>query len=781
MFNKYQKVAIWLEKIHRFTNYVGVAQLYLEKNYFLEKELEIADIKPRILGHWGTVPGLNLIYGGLSYLQHTHANKNMLIAGPGHGAPAILANLWLEGTLTRFYPKYTMDKAGLGNLIHDFSWPSGFPSHTYPGVPGSIQEGGELGYSLGTAFGAAFNNPDWLFSTVIGDGEAETGALAASWQSLKFWNPKNDGAVLPILHLNGYKISNPTLFGVSSNEELHQHFTSLGYEPIFVDQNETNDIYLKYIEALDRAYLRIIEIKQTWRPGQKPTCPLIILRTKKGWTGPLESGGKKMEDNNLSHGIPIKNPKTNKAELEALNTWLKSYNPSEFFDAKKDISQDLFEFIPEQTYRLGEALEVLKSEFAELELPDLSNHFVAFKERGLTSDSELLQAGEYLAEVISLNKDSFRVFSPDESESNKLDPLFLVTDRQFSWPVRAWDKHFSESGQVLEILSEQTLQSWMMGYILSGRYGVLISYEAFLGIISSQIDQYIKYLKQSREISWRPDLPSMNYIATSSVWRQDHNGFTHQNPVLINSLLAKQVDFVQVYFPADVNTMLCIMQKTLASKNTVNLIVSGKTELPVWLSSEEAQTQLREGVTEWKWASSSEEPEIVLVSAGDYQTLETLAAIDWLRKNCPELKFRFLNITELTCLGIGNDYCPSLPEETISKLFTPDKPVLLNFHGYPEAIKQLVYGHSLSQRLKIIGYIEKGTTTTPFDMQVLNGTSRYHVAKEAIMTVAKTNPEIHTKASHLISQLNNLLARHALYIIENGEDMPEVQQWSWSR
>jgi xylulose-5-phosphate/fructose-6-phosphate phosphoketolase len=771
----------WLANHHRLTNFIGASSLYLEDNYDLKKTLSFDHIKPRILGHWGTVPGINLIYGGLDVLIKETNQETMLICGPGHGAPAVLANLFVENTLGEYNPKITHNFEGMSNLIHDFSWPKGYPSHTYPGLPGSIHEGGELGYSLGTAFGAAFNNPDLMVACVVGDGEAETGALAASWHSNKFLNPKTDGVVLPILHVNGYKISNPTIFGTMSREENELYFKGLGYDPIWISQYESDDIYQVYLEGLFEAYNKIKVIKATWKEGDKAAWPVIILKTKKGWTGPKELNGEKLEDNNLSHGIPLKNPKTNKNELEILEKWLKSYSINEFFDEKGALISSALSHIPAKDKRIGKNKHTFGGVAKEFTLPHSEDYTIKMNTRGCKPSSELGKLSDVLRKMLENNPDTFRVFSPDESESNKLDTIFEASPRVYEWPLREQDKHFSTKGQVMEILSEQTLQSWMQGYNMTGRGGILISYEAFLSIIASQIDQYIKFLRQTMDFEWRKPVPSMNYIATSSVWRQDHNGFTHQNPVLINTLLAKHIDFVSVYFPVDVNTMIYTLNKCLGETNQVNLVVAGKTDLPQWLTPTEAKDHVENGLSVWSWVGNEvdgEDPDVVLSSAGDYQTLETMAGISLLHEHCPEMRIRYVGINELNCLGFGDNKNTKLENIEITDYFTKDRDIVFNFHGYPEAIKQLVCGYEISMRMKILGYLEKGTTTTPFDMQVKNHTSRYHVAIEAIKAAAKVNTDVYWKQEELIGFFSAKIEDHKQYIIEHGDDMPDIQNWT---
>ncbi len=778
----------WFKQYHRLTNYLSSAMLYLKDNYFLEDELKPEHIKDRILGHWGTVPGLNFVYGGLNYLISRY-NANILpIIGPGHGAPAVLASLLLEETLGEYYPRFTLSKEGMENLIKEFSWPNGFPSHTYPGLPGTIHEGGELGYSLGLAFGAALDNPDLIVTCVVGDGEAETGPLAASWQFNKFLNPQTDGAVLPILHLNSYRISGPTLMGTMSHEELENYFKGLGYEPLWVDQYTSIDIYIDFLQALIKSFHSIQDIKSKWSSYgiDKPKWPVIILKTKKGWTCPEEVSLLRLEDFNYSHGIPIKDPKNDAQQLKALERWLRSYRIDELLEPVTKVPKnEVLHLVVKDERKMGKNKHAFGGEISKaLILPDLKKHGIQFDEtqRGKNKSSEMAEISEYFSDLISLNKESknFRIFSPDESESNKLEALFKVTSRKYIWPVRSIDTHINEKGLILEILSEHTLQSWMQGYSLTGRHGVLVSYEAFLSIITSQIEQYIKYIKQSSKFSWRKPLPSMNYIATSTIWRQEHNGFTHQNPALINTLLSKYSDSVNIYFPSDTNTLLYVMEESLKSKNSVNLIISDKREMPQWLNIDEAKEHVKRGISVWDWASTDvDNPDVVLASSGDYQTTETLAAITLIKKYVPELKVRYVNVNELSRIGLGDKKYTSISETDMGFFFTNDKPIVFNFHGYPEAIKLLTWGHPIANRMKVIGYIEEGTTTTPFDMQVLNGTSRFHVVIEAVEAASKQNTKIAEIKNDIIYMMQNKLRDHRNYIIENGDDMPEIKNWQW--
>ena len=775
----------WFKKYHRLTNYLGAAMLYLKDNFFLEEELKSEHIKNRILGHWGTVPGLNFIYAGINYLISQTGQETLFIAGPGHGAPSVLANLFVEGTLEEYYPNISRNKDGFGHLIKLFSWPGGFPSHTYPGLPGSIHEGGELGYSLGTGFGTVFDNPSLMAVCVVGDGEAETGPLAASWHSNKFIDPVNSGVVLPVLHLNGYRISGPTIFGTMDKDEITNYFKGLGYDPIIVDQYESKDIYKDYLESLVISHEKIQMVKDNWqKTGKKPIWPVLIVKTFKGWTGPKFFNGKQLEDHNNSHGIPLSHPKKDDLELKELEKWLKSYNVNELLNSSKTIKEEIFEFVPKDHLRMGMNKNSVGGNLRkELNLPELEKICIKFDKPGYVLESSMEVMGQYYEEVFKLNEKSrnFRIFSPDESESNMLGEMFDITKRKYVWPVRDCDECISPNGRVMEILSEHALQEWMQGYILTGRHGLLISYEAFLGIIASMIDQFIKFVKTSADFEWRTPLSSLNYVATSTGWRQDHNGFSHQNPTLISTLLTKQADFVSIYFPPDVNTLLVTLEDCLQRTNNVNLIISGKRDLPQWLSLEEAREHVNKGIGIWDFIGNlkkgSDEPDVVLTSCGDYQTRETIAAAKILKEDIPELKFQYVNVNEITRLGLGDENDPVITTKDYENYFTKDKDVVFNFHGYPDAIKQLTWGRKISNRLILLGYIEKGTTTTPFDIQVINKASRYHVATHAILSASKINKKVKNKAEGLIRKYNNVLKKHREYITRHGDDMPEIKNF----
>lgn len=764
---------IWLRNYFYFANYISVAMLYLKENQLLSSKLTKENIKERILGHWGTVPGINLVYGGLNLLAKTEKLKITLVNGPGHGAPAILAGLFIEGTLSEYYKqRYPFDTNGLSNLIRDFSWPGGFPSHTSPMLPGTIHEGGELGYSLATAFGVAFDNPDNLVACIVGDGEAESATLSASWQSFKFLNPVNDGSVLPILHLNGYKISGPTIFGTMSNQELISYFSGMGLYPIIVDQyDRETEIFSEFIASLRIAIDLIRKIKSSWSEYnlQKPKWPVLILKTKKGWSGPKFNKHERIEDNNLSHGIPLQNCKKDDTEFILLKDWLESYNIHAFLSGST-ISHEVLQNIPENEFKIGKS-PLVNTDFEPLKLPEIDNEAVRVPKKGGRIEKRMEFMAEYLRNIFLENYpvNNFRIFSPDESESNALSAMFSATDRIYLWPVRDWDKHYSADGHIMEILSENVLQGWLSGYLLSGRHGILISYEAFLNVISSQIDQHIKFLNHSEKVNWRNNVGSLNLVATSTLWRQEHNGFTHQNPTLINSLLTKYNKNVKIYFPCDVNSMLSTLEFCLSSTNGVNLIVVGKRDMPQWLDLKEAKQHIEDGISIWSWCSD-DDPDVVLASLGDYQTNETLKAIEILRSIISDIKIRYININQISQFSIGNKINLLDSTDHMQNFFTTNRDVIINFHGYPTAMQQLLFGKIDSYRVKILGYQEIGTTTTPLDMQVLNGTSRFHIAIEAIKSLKKLKKEKEGELDGLILDLQKDIEKNNESILEGGID-----------
>ncbi|MEK7528807.1 MAG: phosphoketolase family protein [Patescibacteria group bacterium] len=778
----------WFEEYFRYVNYIAAAMLYLQDNFLLREPLKPEHIKPRPLGHWGTVPGLSFIYMHLNYLIHKEKADVLLVVGPGHGAPAILANLFAEKSLQKYYPKLKLDIKGTGALLKSFSWPGGFPSHLFPGVPGSILEGGELGYSLSTAYGAAFDNPNLIVACVVGDGEAETGPLAAAWHSNKFLDPATCGAVLPILHINGYKISNPTIFGTMSDHEIELYFRGLGYETFIIGGG---NMHGKMEKTLSTCYRKIRAIQKTARstkPGGKnipPRWPMIVLRTKKGWTGLKTFLGKEIEGTWRSHGMPLKNPKTNYKELRALEEWLGYYKIGKLVDDRGRPLSRVLRYIPEGNLRMGLNRHALGGNvYKPLKLPGLRKFEVKKDLRGKCNRSSTQIIGEYMGDIFKLNAKAknFRLMCPDEIESNKIDAIFKATDRAYVWPLNAHDMHFSRSGRAMEILSEHTLQGWLQGYLLTGRHGLFSTYEAFATIVASMVDQYAKFLKQSRRFPWRKEIASLNYLLTSVGWRQDHNGYSHQNPSFISNVLEKHGQFCSVYFPADVNSFLAIMEDCFRRKNSINVIAAGKQELPQWVTLEEAREQVRVGVGVWDWINPAhaKNPDVVLAAAGDHMTEECMAAIDIMHELMPAFKIRFVNVSELTALGMGDERRPCLMcTGDFYKYFGRNVPIVFSFHGYPDVIKKLTWGHPDSSRFSIHGYLEEGTTTTPFNMQVLNKTSRYHLCMDMIGRVAHKNKKVAAEKNRLMKYLQGKLDQHADYIVKNGHDMMEIEQWQW--
>ncbi len=773
-----------IKKYVRFANYLSAAQIYLKDNFLLEKPLSVEHIKPRLLGHWGTVPGQNFIYANLNYLIKKHDLDMLYISGPGHGFPAVQSNLFLEGTLSKFYKEIPRNKKGMEIVIEKFSWPYGFPSHAHPGAPGTILEGGELGYSLSTAYGAVMDNPNLILACCIGDGEAETGPLATAWQSNKFINPNRDGTVLPILHLNGYKIAGPTIFNVMSDGELQNYFEGLGYDPEFVEFGKRGflfkkDIYKQMQSALEIAIKKIKNIKQKYKDG-KPSrikWPMIILKTPKGWTGVDHVRGNKIEGTWRSHQVEVPNCKEDPYELKLLSDWLKSYKIEKLLDEKGNPIRELDKIIPRQGRRMGDNIHSMCSvsnltSRQELKFPDIKKISVDFKLRGNTENSSMRKAGEYLKEVFRLNsrKHNFRLFCPDETDSNKLGAVFQETERMMMWPFdKSINPKMSTTGRVLEMLSEHTQVGWLQGYLLTGRHGVFVSYESFTPIVSSMVDQFAKFLKQSREYKWRKPISSMTFILSSLGWRQDHNGFSHQNPGFISSLLEKFGDMVSVYMPADANSMLVTLEDCLKRTNSINIIVAGKTPERQWLSLDEAYIQHKEGIKIWNFLSDKN-PDIVLASAGDYPTQEMISSIGYLKRKIPEIKIRYVNVSELTALGLGDERI-EMDQKKFDDIFTKNKPIIFNFHGYPGAIKKLFFDRIYDPaRLIVNGYEEEGSTTTPFDMLVRNGISRYQISSQVAYEIMKTKPKLKKKCLDLMKRNSEKLEDHKKYIIKHGDD-----------
>ncbi len=772
-----------LDSYWRAANYLGAAQLYLKENPLLRVPLAAGQIKPRLLGHWGTQPGLNILYAHLDRLIQDTGARFLLVVGPGHGAPAIISNLYLEGTLEEYYPELSRDEKGVAELVRRFSWPDGFPSHLFPGTPGMIHEGGELGYCLTHAFGAVLDNPDLIAACVVGDGEAETGPLATAWHSGKFLDPATSGAVLPILHLNGYKLSGPTIFGRMSEEELTALFTGYGYEMRLVSGDQPLPVHRQLWAALDWAYERIRHIQSQARAGSIPervVWPMIVLRTPKGWTGPKELDGKPIEGTFHAHQIPIPDPASNPSHLAALEEWLRSYRPEELFDQQGRARTSVLSVCPHGDLRLG------ASPFANggrllhpLSLPDFRRYAVAVPRPGDVKAEGTRATGAFLRDIFRANDEesNFRLFCPDETTSNRLDAVFEATSRAFLWPLVATDEFLARDGRVMEILSEHTCEGWLEGYLLTGRHGLFACYEAFVPIVDSMLNQYAKWLKVSRETPWRAPLASLNYLLTSHVWRQDHNGYTHQVPSFINNLVNKKSSVARIYLPPDANCLLSVMSHCLQSKDYVNLIVASKQRIPQWLDIEAAAEHCARGASEWSWAShGGEDPDVILAAAGDVPTEEVLGAAWWLRHNLPELRLRVVNVVDLFSLVSHHHHPHGLDDRAFIDLFTADRPVVFAFHGYPRVVHELLHHRPDPERFHVRGYIEEGRTTTPFDMLVLNKMSRFHLAIAALERVARLG----SVAGDAIDALNERLIAHRAYIDAHGLDLPEVRDWRWS-
>lgn len=769
-----------LVRYQRAANYLAAAQIYLQDNVLLKEPLKPEHIKDRLLGHWGTCPGINMMYAHLNRLILRYSAEMFLITGPGHGAPANLANLFLEGSLQQFYPKLTHDEVGLEHFIKQFSWPGGFPSHLYPGIPGTIHEGGELGYALATAFGAAMDNPDLIVACIVGDGEAETGPTAATWHSYKFLDPAESGAVLPILHLNGYKISSSTIYGTMSDVELTHLFTGYGYR-VRIMYAEQGDLCMA--EAMDEAYYEIRRIQwaaRTQQPIAQPSWPMLILRSSKGWTGITDLNGEPIEGSCRSHQVPANDLKTNHLSMEAVETWLRSYHPEELFDEQGCPASDILAQCPAPNVRMGSNKHTFGGRIRrDLALPDLLPYAVSNNGKHC---SNIEATGNYLREVITRNMQTFRIFSPDELESNLLGAVFDVTSRNYQWPVPIHDKAVSSNGgRVVEVLSEHLCQGWLQGYLLTGRHGLFPSYEAFLPIIASMMDQYAKFLKMSGELSWRLPVASLNYLQTSTLWRQEHNGFSHQNPGFINTVLNKKSGMSRVYLPPDANCLLYTMDNCLRDRNTINVIIAEKRQFPQWLSLPDAIDHCRAGASVWKWASTDDgiDPDIVLVGIGDTSTVEVMAAAHILRKEHPEVRVRVVNVVNLFALAPATEHPQGMDSAVFEGVFTAHCPVIMNFHGYPSAIKQLLFDRPQVERFHINGYREEGTTTTAFDMQVRNGTDRYHLIMQAIRLAALSprNQRLAMQMSVILRSYEAILDEHCHFIQQYGKDPEDIAQW----
>ena len=767
----------------RAANYLSVGQIYLLDNPLLAEPLRIEHVKPRLLGHWGTTPGLNFIYLHLNRVIKTHDLDMIFVAGPGHGGPALVANAWLEGTYSEFYPGVPENAAGMQRLFKQFSYPGGIGSHVTPETPGSIHEGGELGYALSHAFGAAFDNPELIVACVVGDGEAETGPLATAWHSNKFLNPASDGAVLPILHLNGYKIANPTILARIPRAELESLLLGYGYAPRFVEGEEPEAMHQAMAAALDEVVTEIAAIRKAARAGGEPVrprWPMIVLRSPKGWTGPKTVDGRRAEGSWRSHQVPFSDMASNPAHLRLLEDWLKSYRPEELFEADGSPRADLRELAPVGTRRMSANPHANGGLLMrDLALPDFRDYALPVSAPGTGNGESTRVMGTFLRDVMRLNAAArnFRVVGPDETASNRLGALFEVTERAWMAERTDEDDHLGAEGRVMEILSEHTCQGWLEGYLLTGRHGLFSCYEAFIHIVDSMFNQHAKWLKVSNEIPWRRAIASLNILLTSHVWRQDHNGFSHQDPGFIDHVVNKKADIIRVYLAPDANTLLCVTDKCLRSRNFINVIVAGKQPQLQWLDMDAAVKHCSAGIGLWEWASNDHdgEPDIVMAAAGDVPTLETLAAIDLLRRHLPELKVRFINVVDLMTLQPKEEHPHGLSDRDFDGLFTTDKPILFAYHGYPWLIHRLTYRRTNHGNLHVRGFKEEGTTTTPFDMAVRNDIDRFHLAADVVNRV----PKLGYRAASFKQHLRDRLIEHRHYIAEHGQDMPDIRDWKW--
>jgi xylulose-5-phosphate/fructose-6-phosphate phosphoketolase len=773
-----------IDRYWRAANYLSVGQIYLLDNPLLREPLTAGNVKPRLLGHWGTSPGLNFIYAHLNRIIRERGVDILYVCGPGHGGPAMVANSWLEGTYSEIYPEVEEDGEGMCRLFRQFSFPGGVPSHASPETPGSIHEGGELGYALAHAYGAALDNPDLVVACVIGDGEAETGPLAASWHGNKFLDPASDGAVLPILHLNGYKIANPTILGRMDPESLRKLLEGYGHEPLFVEGSEPLDMHRRMAAALDRAFDRIGEIQRAARAGaveSPPNWPMILLRSPKGWTGPKEVDGKRVEGFWRAHQVPISDVRGNAGHREMLESWMRSYRPQELFDDRGRLLPELRALAPEGDKRMGATPYANGGRLrTELKRPDWRTHALDVAAPGASSGEATRALGVYLADVLRLNADArnFRIMGPDETASNRLDAVFEVTDRAWMERIEHYDEHLGRGGRVMEVLSEHLCQGWLEGYVLTGRHGLFNCYEAFIHIVDSMFNQHAKWLKVSRGLDWRRPISSFNYLLTSHVWRQDHNGFSHQDPGFLDVVLNKKADVVRAYLPPDANSLLWVADHCLGTYDRINIIVAGKQPAPQWLSANEAERHCAAGVGIWDWAGSEEpgaEPDVVIGCAGDVPTLEAVAAAGLLREQLPGLKVRLVNVVDLMALQPDSVHPHGLSDEDFDALFTRDRPVIFAFHGYPQLVHRLTYRRTNHANFHVHGFKEEGTTTTPFDMVVLNDLDRFHLAMDAI----NRTQGLGEAGARARQRFNDRLAAHRKYIVEYGEDMPQIRDWRW--
>jgi xylulose-5-phosphate/fructose-6-phosphate phosphoketolase len=773
-----------MDRYWRAANYLSVGQIYLLDNPLLETPLQSEHVKPRLLGHWGTTPGLNFIYAHLNRVIKAYDLDVIYICGPGHGGPAMVANTYLEGTYSELYPNVSEDTEGIRKLFRQFSFPGGIPSHAAPETPGSIHEGGELGYAISHAFGAVFDNPDLIAACVVGDGEAETGPLATSWHSNKFLNPVTDGAVLPILHLNGYKIANPTVLARIGRNELESLFVGYGYKPYFVEGREPAAMHRAMAETLDRVVADVRKIQLEARENgsiDRPQWPMIILRTPKGWTGPKEIDGEKVEDYWRSHQVPFSDVAGDPAKVRLLEEWLQSYGPAELFDENGRMLSELRELAPTGDRRMGANPNANGGALLRgLRLPDFRNYAVECPSPGSTMGEATRVLGGYLRDAMKLNLESrnFRLFAPDEAASNRLGALFEVTNRTWEAETLPEDDHLAPDGRVMEILSEHTCQGWLEGYLLTGRHGLFTTYEAFVHIIDSMFNQHAKWLKTINHLEWRRPIASLNYLLTSHVWRQDHNGFSHQDPGFIDHVVNKKAEVIRVYLPPDTNTLLAVADECLRSHNCVNVIIAGKQPALQYLNMDAAVKHCAAGIGIWEWASNDREtePDAVMACAGDIPTLETLAAVDLLHGYFPELKIRVINVVDLMRLQPESEHPHGLSDKDFDAIFTTDKPIVFAFHGYPWLIHRLTYRRRNHRNLHVRGYKEEGTTTTPFDMVALNDLDRFHLAEDVIDRI----PHLGSRVAYVKQDLRDKLIDHREYIQTWGDDMPEIRDWRWS-
>ncbi|NVN01943.1 MULTISPECIES: phosphoketolase family protein [Asaia] len=770
------------DKWWQAANYLSVAQIYLLDNPLLRDPLKIEHVKPRLLGHFGTTPGLTLLYLHLNRIIKERQKSVLFIAGPGHGAPGVVAATYLEGTYSEYFPEVSQDVEGLGRLVKQFSFPGGIPSHVAATTPGSIHEGGELGYSVSHAYGAVLDNPDLIVACVVGDGEAETGPLATSWHSNKFLDPRNDGAVLPILHLNGYKIANPTVLARIPETELLDLFRGYGYEPIIVKGSDPDVVHQAMAKAMDECFDKIAEIQKRARSensAERPTWPMIIMRTPKGWTGPKEVDGQRCEGYWRSHQVPLTDIEK-PGHLKILEDWMRSYKPETLFDENGRLHAEIAALAPEGTLRMSDNPHANGGQLRRpLRMPDIEGHALTVPSPGALQAESTRILGSWLRDVMRMNLESrnFRVLSPDENNSNRLNDVLEVTNRAWTAETRSYDDHLAPDGLVMEILSEHTIQGWLEGYLLTGRHGFFSCYEAFVHLVDSMVNQHAKWIKSAKEVQWRRPIASLNYLLTSHVWRQDHNGFSHQDPGFMDHVVNKKADIARVYLPPDANTLLYVAKHCLESWDRINVIVAGKQPEHQWLDMDAAIAHCSQGIGIWQWASNDKgyEPDLVIASAGDVPTVEALAAIQLLREHTPDLKVRFVNVVDLMTLQSPSEHPHGLDDVMFDNLFTKDKPVLFAFHGYPQLVHRLIYRRSNRANFHVHGFREEGTTTTPFDMTVRNNLDRYHIILNAVRRV----PSLSGHAAYVTQMINDKLVEHKRYIAQYGQDMPEILNWKW--